>query len=123
MTLTELVILGAAAARLATLIGDDKITAPLRARLPGRWLQQLVSCTVWCLPIWTSAALWFAPRPVVNILAIAAVAAPINVVFGRWHLPGEHRAFPIRTAVVTAAHAASMAAEAAMIRATQNTGE
>lgn len=118
----ELAALGAATARLASLIGDDKIFEPVRNKIrPGTFTSKLLGCTVWCLPIWAAVALRLLPRPartfVVDILTAAAIAAPINVLFGRWHLPGEHRAFPIRTAIITAANAASMAAEAAMMKA------
>ena len=125
-TATSHVAMGLAVARLAVLVTDDTVTAPLRAKITNEWARKLVSCPVWCVPIWASIGLHILPRRTrefaVNILVASAVAAPVASTFARWHNP-PHIAYPVRSNIDTIARAASMAAEAYMIQATSQDEE
>lgn len=92
-----ILIVALASARLARLVGSDKITAPARiavktrldsvARNDGRmsgvakWVLALWSCLIWCLSVWSSvvvALMWRAGgnwQLAVKGLAVAMVAA------------------------------------------------
>ena len=74
-----LVVDALAAYRLTRLVTEDRITAPLRDRVPAGWASELVGCS-WCVGVWAAAgvvaARRLAPRawtPVAEVLAVAAV--------------------------------------------------